>query len=102
MMGDIQVEVVFALPHKQRLVAVTLPIGATVADAISESSISRHFPDDSLGDLEVGVWGRHVTREHVLSDGDRVDILRPLKLDPREARRQLALLGQTMGNTPKG
>lgn len=102
MTTDIQVEVVFALPDNQQVVAVTLPTGARVADAISRSSISRQFPDESLDDLEVGVWGRQVTREHVLSDGDRVEILRPLELDPREARRQLALLGRTMGNTSKG
>ena len=101
MTASIRVEVVFALPDKQRLVAVTLPTGATVADAISQSSMSRQFPDERLDDLEVGVWGRHVTRDHILSDGDRVEVLRPLELDPREARRQLALLGQTMGNTPK-
>jgi len=101
MTPDIRVEVVFALPHQQQLLAVTLPMGATVADAISQSSMCRYFPDARLDDLEVGVWGRQVTREHVLSDGDRVDILRPLELDPREARRQLALLGQTMGKPPK-
>lgn len=102
MTTDIRVEVAFALPDKQRLVAVTLPTGATVADAILQSSMSRYFPDACLDELEVGVWGRHVTREHVLSDGDRVDILRPLEIDPREARRQLALLGRTMGDTSKG
>ena len=98
----IRVEVVFALPDKQRLVAVSLPMGATVADAVSESSMSRYFPGENLDDHELGVWGRHVTREHILSEGDRVEILRPLELEPREARRQLALLGQTMGKPSKG
>lgn len=97
----IQVEVVFALADKQRLAAVTLPRGATVADAVAESALSRSFPDENLDVLQVGVWGRVVSRDHVLSDGDRVEIYRALELDPREARRRLASLGLTMGTRPK-
>ena len=95
--ADIQVEVVFATATQQQLCSVTLPCGATAADAIAESSIARHFPEHNLDVLQVGVWGRLVTRDQALSDGDRVEIYRALELDPREARRQLALAGQTMG-----
>ncbi|MCP4300115.1 MAG: RnfH family protein [Gammaproteobacteria bacterium] len=98
MAADIRVEVVFALADKQKLTAVTLPRGATVADAIAESLISGNFPDENLERMTVGIWGRVVTREHVLSDGDRVEIYRALELDPRDARRQLALLGRTMAD----
>jgi len=97
MVAEIQVEVVFATADQQRLISITLPDGATVGDAIAESSIARHFPEHNLDALEVGVWGRLVTRDHVLSDGDRVEIYRALELDPREARRRLALAGKTMG-----
>lgn len=96
-MANIQVEVVFAKADRQQLTRVTLADGATVAEAIAESSIARHFPDDDLDALQVGVWGRPVARTDLLSDGDRVELYRELQLDPREARRQLALLGQTMG-----
>ena len=98
---DIHVEVVFALAEKQKLTAMTLSRGATVADAIAESSIFKDFPGENLEQLTVGVWGRVVTREHVLSDGDRVEIYRALQLDPRHARRQLALLGRTMADRKK-
>jgi len=98
---EITVEVVFAVAEKQRLASVTLPVGATVAEAISESAIASSFPQHDLRSLSVGIWGHEVTREHVLSDGDRVEIYRSLNMDPREARRQLALTGQTMTGRPK-
>jgi hypothetical protein len=96
--ADIQVEVVFATANRQQLIAVSLPCDATVDTAIAKSSIARYFPEHNLDALQVGVWGRLVARDHVLSDGDRVEIYRALELDPREARRQLALSGQTMGS----
>lgn len=99
MAGEIQVEVVYARADKQCLIAVSLPSGATVADAISGSSLRRDFPEENLDAMQVGIWGHLVDRSHVLSDGDRVEFFRPLELDPKEARRQLALLGQTMGKT---
>jgi putative ubiquitin-RnfH superfamily antitoxin RatB of RatAB toxin-antitoxin module len=97
MQEKIGVEVVFATADRQQLVAITLPRGATVAEAISESSLVRLFPNDNLDDLRVGVWGRLVHRNRVLSDGDRVELYRPLEIDPRDARRQLAMMGRTMG-----
>jgi len=97
--ADIRVEVVYASAARQRLIAVTLERDATVADAISESSIANQFPSENLDELQVGVWGHPVGRDYVLSDGDRVEIYRMLEIDPREARRQLALLGRTMGQT---
>lgn len=101
-MTDIRVEVVFALADRQQLLAVSLPVGATVDDAITESTLSRRFPMQNLDALQAGVWGHLVTRDHVLSDGDRVEIYRPLQLDPREARRQRALVRPTIGNAAKG
>lgn len=100
-MEEISIEVVFAAAEKQQLVTVTLPNGATVAEAIAQSSIASSFPQHDLRSLSVGVWGHEVTREHVLSDGDRIEIYRPLNMDPREARRQFALAGQTMTGRPK-
>lgn len=94
--SEIRVEVVFATPESQLLLGVTLPVQSTVGHAISASAIADRFPSDDLDGLQAGVWGLPVDRSHVLSDGDRVEIYRPLQLDPREARRQLALKGRTM------
>src|SRR5688572_2940506 len=96
----LSVEVVFALPDRQELVTVTVDEGATVADAIARSSVGASFPEWNLEDCAVGIWGRPVGRDQRLRDGDRVELYRPLKLDPREARRTLAAQGRSMGKFP--
>ena len=93
---SIDVEVVFALPERQALLEVSLPEGASVADAIAASGISAAFPDFALDELEAAIWGRVVNRDTPLKAGDRVELYRPLELDPKEARRQLAAAGRTM------
>jgi len=87
MADTLTVEVVFALPDQQALVSVTLEKGARVGDAISASGLVQRFADERLDTLPTGIWGRQVERDHVLDDGDRVEIYRPLEMDPREARR---------------
>lgn len=93
---DIDVEVVFALPESQSLISVSLPDGSTVADAIESAGEADRFPDMDTSALQVGIWGHIVARDHALKEGDRVEIYRPLDMDPREARRQLAEAGRTM------
>lgn len=97
--SQIQVEVVFATVESQPLISVTLPPRSSVGEAISKSAIADRFPAEDLDKLQTGIWGQPVERNHILSNGDRVEIYRPLQLDPREARRQLALKGRTMGST---
>ena len=82
-----RVEVVFALPERQVLLAPEVPDGATVADAIAVSGIARHFPECNLDELRTGIWGQPVDRDRVVRDGDRVELFRDLEMDPREARR---------------
>ena len=82
-----QVEVVFALPERQVLKAVELPEGSTVADAIRRSELAREFPEVDFDQLQAGIWGTPVERGRTLLDGDRVELYRPLVMDPREARR---------------
>ena len=93
---EIDVEVVFGIPEQQRLVSLRLKSGATVADAIEKSGLAREFAGHDLSSLSIGVWGHLAARDAVLSAGDRVEIYRPLQMDPRESRRRLAALGQTM------
>jgi putative ubiquitin-RnfH superfamily antitoxin RatB of RatAB toxin-antitoxin module len=84
---ELTVEVVFALPDQQVLVSVTLAKGATVSDAINRSGLRQRFVDEQLDALPTGIWGHPVERNQPVSDGDRVEIYRPLEMDPREARR---------------
>ena len=80
----LKVEVVYALPGEARILTVSVPDGATVRDALSKAGV-----DFKPG--HVGVFGETVTADRRLADGDRVEIYRPLELDPKEARRRRAL-----------
>jgi putative ubiquitin-RnfH superfamily antitoxin RatB of RatAB toxin-antitoxin module len=93
----VKIEVVFALPSRQELVELSLDENATVEEAIRESGIAESFPDEDLSTCQAGVWGKPVGREHVLEEGNRVELYRPLVIDPREARRQRARSGKSMG-----
>jgi putative ubiquitin-RnfH superfamily antitoxin RatB of RatAB toxin-antitoxin module len=99
--SDIEVEIVFALPDRQWLRRICVRCGETVADAVSKSGIREACKEYDLDALAVGIWGREVARERVVKEGDRIEIYRPLQLDPREARRQLALSGRTMGSADR-
>lgn len=82
-----RVEVVFALADRQELLVVELPDGSTVDAAIETSRLARQFPDVDFDALQAGIWGKPITRSHVVKEGDRVELYRPLEMDPREARR---------------
>jgi putative ubiquitin-RnfH superfamily antitoxin RatB of RatAB toxin-antitoxin module len=97
-MPDIEVEVVFALPEKQSLRTLLVAAGTSVAEVVAKSGLLEALPDDRLAEMTLGVWGREVEKNRIVKAGDRIEIYRPLELDPREARRQLALTGRTMSN----
>ena len=73
-------------PRQVRTATLTLPDGSTVADALRASGWADEIGPDLEG-CRCGVWGRVQTLEHPLRDGDRVEVYRPLKVDPKEARR---------------
>ena len=65
--------------------------GTTVAQAIEQSGLLNECPDINLRDSTaflVGIWGRKTTLNHVLRDLDRIEIYRPLLVDPKVARRE--------------
>lgn len=84
----IQVEVAYARPDQQKIVAVTLLQGSTVMDAIKASQILAAFPEIDIESQGVGIFGRQRPVDHVIRDGDRIEIYRPLLADPRDARRE--------------
>lgn len=91
------IEVVFALPGRQELISLTVDPDTTVEMAISLSAIGDKFPNVDLSSCQAGIWGKLVSRDHPLEDGDRLELYRPLLMDPRDARRSLALSGGSMG-----
>ena len=98
--ADIKVEIVFATADKQVLCELTVPPDATIADVIEMSAVAERFPEHDLDAMQVGVWSHPADRRQAVCNGDRVELYRPLEMDPREARRQLAAAGQTMGSHP--
>lgn len=72
---------------------LSLPSGATVGDAIARSRLLDGLEASVAPTLEYGVWGRKQSENHRLRDGDRVEIYRALRVDPKEARR-LRFAGQ--------
>ena len=68
-------------------VALELPAPATALEAIRASGVFVRHPELGLGEPLLGVWGRACAPDALLADGDRVEIYRPLTMDPNEARR---------------
>jgi putative ubiquitin-RnfH superfamily antitoxin RatB of RatAB toxin-antitoxin module len=86
----IHVEVAYATPDKQVLLGLSVPEGTTVAEGIEQSNIQGEFPDVKMDIEAVGIFSRKVPLEHVLREGDRIEIYRPLIVDAKEARRRRA------------
>jgi uncharacterized protein len=84
----LHVEVVYALPEKQVLIALDVEEGTTALQAIERSGILQQFPQPDPRRNGVGVFGRVVALDTPLKDGDRVEIYRPLNADPKEMRRE--------------
>jgi len=89
---NICVEVVYATPERQELVSLEICAGSTLADAIAESGLPDMFDNFEVDPSRVGIFGQKSTLDQVLSNGDRVEIYRPLIADPKEVRRQRALM----------
>jgi hypothetical protein len=84
---DVRVTVVYCAPGCEDISEVTLPAGATVGDAISAAGVLVRRTEIAAKSPEVGIWGRSCALTQPVQDGDRVEIYRPLTVDPKEARR---------------
>ena len=92
----IEVEVAYATPARQCILKVTGHPGMTVQQAIERSKIIERFPEVDLNNVRVGIFGKPATRDAKLTEGDRVEIYRPLIADPKEARKKRAAQGKPM------
>ncbi|MEO7055277.1 MAG: RnfH family protein [Caldimonas sp.] len=71
-------------------IAVRVADGSSTLDVIRASGVLERFPTIDISTAVVGVWGRLTTLQARMGQGDRVEIYRPLKIDPKEARRKRA------------
>ncbi len=90
----IHIEVAYATSVGQSLIELKVPCGTTLIEAIRLSGITQQYPEIDLKNSVKGIFSRVVDDDQVLQEHDRVEIYRPLKVDPKEARRQRAMKGQ--------
>ena len=87
--GAVRVTVLYSPAPRQVLEwVVTLGSDATALQALQASGLPAKAPDLDLRHASVGLWGRKASLEERLRDGDRVEVLRPLQVDPKIARRE--------------
>ncbi len=104
MIKTIQVEVAYATPEKQLILSVGVPEGATAREAVESSGIVDHFPGIELDQSAMGIFSKPLNgkalptpENYILEPKDRVEIYRPLLLDPKQAR-----LNRAQKNRPQG
>ncbi|MDX1347584.1 MAG: RnfH family protein [Thiomicrorhabdus chilensis] len=81
-----RIEVAYALPDEQFLFEQEVEEGCTIEQALKTSKLLEEFPDLNID--KVGIFGRLMPVDTPLREGDRIEVYRPLKVDPRERRRQ--------------
>jgi uncharacterized protein len=91
MADSIRVSVIYADPNNQIELSVDVDPLARVEDAIRASGIAEKLPN-GFKPVAIGIFGRIVSVNDKLRDGDRIELYRPLKIDPKEARRRRAQL----------
>jgi len=79
-----EVEAVYALSRREESVRLTVPQGATVREVLEKSGLLPQVRG------KVGIFGKVVSQDRAVADGDRIEIYRPLAVDPKEARRRRA------------
>ncbi len=94
--GD-TVEVVFATAEVQRVVRVPFTAGLTAVEAVRRAGLAEEFPGIQTRPLVLGVFGERGAEDRPLVPGERVEICRPLRQDPRAMRWSLAASGAVMG-----
>jgi hypothetical protein len=87
---EIKVEVAYATPETQRIVEVLVPEGSTIEAVIDRSGVLEIFPEIDLMKQPVGIFSQKKKLSDLVSEGDRIEIYRPLVIDPKEARRRRA------------
>ncbi len=93
----IKIEISYALPQEQEIVAINAEPGITAMQAIELSGLLEKFPDiELIKKNKMGIFGKLTKPTQVLREGDRVEIYRPLIADPKEVRRRRAAQGKQM------
>lgn len=93
----ITIEIAYAKPLEQILLSLQVPPETNIKQAIMQSNILERFPEINLDkENKVGIFGKVVTLNQALRNGDRIEIYRPLIADPKEVRKQRAAEGKKL------
>ena len=97
----IHVEVAYALPDRQTLLAIDVPENSNVKQAIELSGILQQHQDIDLNANKVGIWSKTCKLTQEVKSGDRIEIYRPLIADPKEVRKRRAEKAKLEGRADK-
>ena len=97
----INVEIVFALPDKATILNVEVEQGQSVEQVVIQSGILEQCPEIDPNNLSLGIWNRTVKAKHIVLEGDRIEIYRPLIADPKDVRRRRAEKAKEEGRANK-
>ncbi|MGI9288892.1 MAG: RnfH family protein [Pseudomonadales bacterium] len=88
----INVEVAYAKPEQQKIIKLEVEAGCSAMLAAQRSGITEIFPEIDLDGVKMGIFGKAIAKPdtHELRDGDRIEIYRPLLIDPKELRKARA------------
>ncbi|MFT6407960.1 MAG: putative ubiquitin-RnfH superfamily antitoxin RatB of RatAB toxin-antitoxin module [Arenicella sp.] len=104
-MHTINVSLVFATEKKQWRYEARVERGTSAQELIQSSGFMLKvdaLSECPLETLDIGIFSQKVAHDYLLEESDRLEIYRPLTADPKDVRRQLALMGKAIGNTSKG
>ena len=99
--NNLQIEVVYGLAHKQKLLSLLVSEGITVEQAIVESGIISLFPEIDFKVNKVGIWNKAVKLSAIVQNLDRIEVYRPLIADPKEVRKRRAEKAKREGRADK-
>lgn len=90
---SIEVEVAYALPEKQELITLSVKQGTTALAAVLASGLTTKYPEININEAKMGIFSKLLDgkllpspKEYILEHKDRVEIYRPLLIDPKQAR----------------
>lgn len=100
MTNSLRIEVACALPHRQRLLTLIIAAPCSAREAVRRSGIAADFPEIDIDAATLGIWGKVLKDPDAatLRDGDRIEIYRPLLIDPKAVRKARAA---ARGDGPK-
>jgi uncharacterized protein len=93
---SIYIEIAYATPDKQLILECYVEPGTSPRDAVINSAIDEYFPEINKESCDIGIFGKVIRKDHLLENGDRIEIYRPLIADPKEVRKKRAEQGLKM------